>query len=136
MIIFASLLLTVIMCFYGIIKGLNEKQETLIDEVTHYIKNVYPIELKKQQKQEEAKNTHSNVTKLDEVIKQSEKEWNNEGETEIDFMQKPVKDLVKEKIALKQVDERESKKITSDEQIKDKSLELSAKDIAQLLRNL
>ncbi len=127
-IIFASLLLTVIMCFYGIIKGLNEKQETLIDEVTHYIKNVYPIEVKKQKKQEEAKNTHSNLTKLDEVIKQSAQ---LHGE-----LQKPVKDLVKEKIALKQVDERESKKITSDEQIKDKSLELSAKDIAQLLRNL
>ena len=49
LILLTSLLLTVMTCFYGIIKGIDEKQETLIDEVTHYVRNVYPLELKKQQ---------------------------------------------------------------------------------------
>ena len=39
-----SLLLTIIMEFYGIIRGLDEKSEALIDEVIHYVRNVYPIE--------------------------------------------------------------------------------------------
>lgn len=49
-ILFGSLLLTIIMCIYGIIKGVHEKQENLIDEVVHYIRNVYPLETKKQEK--------------------------------------------------------------------------------------
>lgn len=40
----ASLLLTLIMAFYGIIRGLNEKSEALIDEVIHYVRNIYPLE--------------------------------------------------------------------------------------------
>ena len=40
----ASLLLTIIMAFYGIIRGLDERSEALIDEVIHYIRNVYPLE--------------------------------------------------------------------------------------------
>ena len=40
----ASLLLTIIMAFYGIIRGIDEKSEALIDEVIHYVRNIYPLE--------------------------------------------------------------------------------------------
>lgn len=40
----ASLLLTIVMAFYGIIRGIDEKSEALIDEVIHYVRNIYPLE--------------------------------------------------------------------------------------------
>lgn len=40
----SSLLLTIIMAFYGIIRGIDEKSEALIDEVIHYVRNIYPLE--------------------------------------------------------------------------------------------
>lgn len=49
-IITTSLLLTVMMALYGIIKGVDEKGEALIDEVMHYIRNIYPLEHKKDDK--------------------------------------------------------------------------------------
>lgn len=39
-----SLLLTIIMAFYGIIRGIDEKGEALIDEIIHYVRNIYPLE--------------------------------------------------------------------------------------------
>lgn len=49
-IITTSLLLTVMMALYGIVKGVDEKGEALIDEVMHYIRNIYPLERKKEDK--------------------------------------------------------------------------------------
>lgn len=39
-----SLLLTIVMAFYGIIRSLDEKSEALIDEIIHYVRNIYPLE--------------------------------------------------------------------------------------------
>ena len=39
-----SLLLTITMAFYGIIRGIDEKGEALIDEIIHYVRNIYPLE--------------------------------------------------------------------------------------------
>lgn len=47
----ASLLLTVIMVIYVMIKRIDEKSEALIDEVIHYIKNIYPLEKISQKKE-------------------------------------------------------------------------------------
>lgn len=132
-IIFASLLVTVMMCFYGIIKGLNEKQETLIDEVTHYIKNVYPMEVKKQKKIAEEKSNKekilrtdtTNVTRLDDVRKQSEQQNEPFYIQEDEDLKQHGENVQKENIANQLGTNEESEE-----------LELSAKDIAQLLKNL
>lgn len=42
-----SLLVTIAMAFYGMIKGIDEKSEALIDEIIHYVRNVYPLEKKR-----------------------------------------------------------------------------------------
>lgn len=63
-----SLLLTMMMYFYGVIKGIEEKQETLIDEVTHYIKNVYPMEQIKQNKKEQEQCKVSHIKNKDDDI--------------------------------------------------------------------
>ena len=134
-IIFSSLLLTVMMCFYSIVKGLNEKQETLIDEVIHYIRNVYPMEIRKQKKLEQ-KNIADNYKK--------------QNTTSIDELDS-VKPMVKELHELEQSNPMQGNKViqiaqkenqrksTTDKprsSISQKSLELSAKDIAQLLKDL
>ena len=43
-----SLLVTIAMAFYGMIKGIGEKSEALIDEIIHYVRNVYPLEKKRE----------------------------------------------------------------------------------------
>lgn len=76
--IFGSLLLTIIMCLYGIIKGVHEKQEILIDEVVHYIRNVYPSEVKKHEKVSGGadKNKTSVVQRMEDIKVQDEKKSN------------------------------------------------------------
>ena len=39
-----SLLITLFMAFYGLVKGIDEKSEALVDEIIHYVRNVYPLE--------------------------------------------------------------------------------------------
>lgn len=133
-VIFASLLLSVIMCFYGIIKGLNERQETLIDEVTHYIRNVYPMEVRKQKKAVEEKRNKekesnliaNNVTQFSDIKKQIKK------------LDESVEEAYTQEEINKQDRQAKVEKMI-DELIKNKpqnGSELSASDIAQLLRNL
>ena len=122
LILLTSLLLTVMTCFYGIIKGIDEKQETLIDEVTHYVRNVYPLELKKQQNVSKQETIEENDKVDEEVAGLSEKEENLKEHER--FSEKT--DLV--------VDE---KKNLQNEQIKNvQQGRLSANDIARFLENL
>lgn len=131
MLIFSSLLMTVIMCFYGIIKGLNEKQETLIDEVTHYIRNVYPVEVKERKKVVEERNNsqnnsvlnHTNVTQFDEIKKQGK--YSQKQVQENEEVTQPNTTIQEENITDKlRVNESHNK------------AEINARDIAQLLKNL
>lgn len=107
--IFLSLFLTLMMCFYGIIKGLDEKQEILIDEVTHYIKNVYPLEVKKQEQVAEAARLEKRREHKEQV-------------TEMPCVEE--KSITNDKN--EEMVNKENYKVTN----------LSAKDIAQLLKNL
>lgn len=116
-IIFLSLLLTLAMCFYGIIKGLNEKQETLIDEVTHYIKNVYPLEVQKQKKAAE-------VISLEKRRREEAKQEAKQEESN----QSHKLDCIKEQES--NIKEKEKKKEMN------QSSGLSAQDIEQFLKNL
>lgn len=109
--IFGSLLITIMMCLYGIIKGVTEKEEMLIDEITHYIKNVYPIEeVKKQNKELTDQKTYMEKEKI----------------TEEDS---------KEKNSLEQIKEcsDRTEKVCKESV---KEIGLSANDIAQFLKNL
>lgn len=125
-----SFLCTIIMEFYGIIKGINEKGEALIDEIIHYVRNIYPLEqshtisvvepkqnapisLEEHKVKRESIRTNE---KVQEVNKQS-----NEAETEINSEMSKVNQKV----------------IVSEYQdIKKDTKELSASDIAKLLEHL
>lgn len=61
----ASLILTILMALYTIIKGLDEKKEVLIDESMHYVRNIYPTRQKKETVQEEVPLTDGKVVKLE-----------------------------------------------------------------------
>lgn len=114
-ILFGSLIITIIMCLYGIIKGIAEKQEMLIDEITHYVKNVYPIEVKKQNKEiishKISKEMDKNMTQKS-TIKEN--------------TVNPINENYEES---KKIDEKKDKEST-------KGNSLNANDIAQLLKSL
>lgn len=106
-IVVSSLLLTIMMYFYGVIKGIEEKQEILIDEVTHYIRNVYPIEVMKQKREIERQENKLNKREEDNKI-----------------------------VAIRSLDkEQKGTEKIKENKVSNKS-GLSAKDIAQLLKNL
>ena len=109
--IFGSLLITIMMCLYGIIKGVTEKEEMLIDEITHYIRNVYPIEeIKRQNKQITDQETY---IKKEKIKEENSKEKNSLDQSKeySDSTEKVYKQSVKE-------------------------VSLNANDIAQFLKSL
>lgn len=115
----ASLLLTIIMTIYVIVRGTEEKSEALIDEVIDYIRNIYPLERIKQQKGNII--AHGNTISLEE---HKEK--------------KAGKALVKEQVLENRnnKDEQENvQQISGNETAacEKTSKELNAKDIAKLL---
>lgn len=121
----ASLLLTVIMVIYVMIKRIDEKSEALIDEVIHYIKNIYPLE--KIRKQKESLGTGITISleahkekRAGKVARDKEQIVENR-----DYDDKPQNS--------QQISDSKSKENPlNKKQIK----ELSAKDIAKLLDRL
>lgn len=109
-IIFGSVLVTIIMCLYGIVKGVTEKEEMLIDEITHYIKNVYPVEEVKRQNKEA-------ISKKMYKEKARKKEENN------------VDNISKDSEKIGEIHEESLKESL-------KESRLNANDIAQLLKSL
>lgn len=113
--LFGSLLITLVMCLYGIVKGVTEKEEMLIDEITHYIKNVYPIEeVKRKNKELVAQKIHMEKEKN----KEDSKKENSKQENNPDCISKnsqSTEKLYKESI---------------------KESRLNANDIAELLKSL
>lgn len=135
-----SFLLTIIMAFYGIIRGVDEKGEALIDEIIHYVKNIYPLEQSYtisvvEPKQsapislEEHKVKRESIKaneKIQEVNKQS-----NEADTET----KSEMSKVKQKISESEYQEMCEQDIEN-QYTKKNTKELSASDIAKLLEYL
>ena len=115
--LFASLLITIVMCLYGIIKGITEKEEMLIDEITHYIKNVYPIEAVKRQNRElVAQKNH--MEKENNHKEQHHKEENIKKENSADC-------IIKNSQATEKLDKERGNESR-----------LNANDIAELLKSL
>lgn len=114
----ASAFLTISMEFYTIIRGLNERSENLIAEVSDYVVNIYPIQKKKAKHKEikEIKIMGNKVITLDRKGNCTETKLTNE-------QKEKLKDLTKEK------DEKISK--INEEKVQEPAL--SAQDIAQLL---
>lgn len=92
MVLSASLLMTVMLYFFSIVKGLEEKQESLIDTVIHYIRNIYPLEVKKQEDEKKLMldRNHLEATEQDKNSKES--------------LEKKIDNKVKEKNVLKAYD--------------------------------
>lgn len=122
LILLTSLLLTVMMCFYGIIKGLDEKQETLIDEVTHYVRNVYPLEVQKQENLLKQEGVGEKAQPAKESVEDCEHEKKLNQQVKAVLKTDPV--------------ESESKKSQNQSSKKAPQEKLSAKDIAHFLENL
>lgn len=112
----ASAFLTISMEFYTIIRGLNERSENLIAEVSNYVMNIYPVQKKKMKNRDirEIKILDNKVITLDKAGKRTETKLTSE-------QKEKLKDLTQEKHET--VQEKEQKGETT----------LSAQDIAQLL---
>jgi len=130
-IVAVSLLLTIIMYFYSVIKGIEEKQEILIDEVIHYVRNIYPVEKIKQRKETECEQrkvdkegASEKVIIYPRVDQRQEDMRKREENTKIE-----KDDVIVRKTKTVQNKER-------NETVNKGNMPLSAKDIAKLLKNL
>lgn len=112
----ASAFLTISMEFYTIIRGLNERSENLIAEVSDYVINIYPAKKKKIKNRDirEIKIVDNKVITLDKAGKRTETKLTSEQKEKLKDLTQEKQDAVQEK---------------------DKKVEatLSAQDIAQLL---
>ena len=169
-----SLLLTIMMAFYGIIRGVDEKSEALIDEVLHYVRNIYPLEqastigvampkqnntisleehkvrreyLKANERQMVKEQFHEleghEVQKgpeHKEMARQAIRSFDmNQQESEQNSSQETIGNITTVKVqeeTKSKKDQEVCKQQKEKEQIKREDIQLSAKDIAKLLKHL
>lgn len=121
-VITASLLLTVITAIYSIIRGLEEKGEALVDEIMHYVKNIYPLEEKK--KKNSNLSVVGNTISLEEHKEKKGERKSTEQKGEDKKVEKELTEILKETL------------LEEDLPIHKNEEELSAVDIAKLLKSL
>lgn len=169
-----SLLLTIMMAFYGIIRGVDEKSEALIDEVLHYVRNIYPLEqastigvampkqnntisleehkvkreyLKANERQMVKEPSHELEShevqkgpKHKEMARQAIRSFDmNQQESEQNSSQDTMANIITAKVqeeTKSKKDQEVCKQQKEKEQIKREDIQLSAKDIAKLLKHL